>query len=109
MLKEDLLRAIQTYYRTLEVFGYFSYREVAKLIVMLFFEEVLEGKFGLLEEEDYKLIIKAMNCIYGSNCLLPYPEYTRRYKKAIEDHMNTRITEDNITRVTEDSVLRRTE
>jgi hypothetical protein len=35
---------------------------------------------GLLEKEDYMVIEKALNCLFGSSCLIPYPDYLKMNK-----------------------------
>ena len=34
-----------------------------------------EDCFGILNEEDYAAINKALYCLYGSTCLIKYPDY----------------------------------
>jgi hypothetical protein len=35
---------------------------------------------GLLSKDDYRLIEKALDCLYGSTCLIPYPDYLKMNK-----------------------------
>jgi hypothetical protein len=35
---------------------------------------------GLLSKADYSLIEQALNCLYGSTCLIPYPDYLKMGK-----------------------------
>jgi hypothetical protein len=34
----------------------------------------------ILKREDYMLIEKALDCLYGSSCLIPYPDYLKMGK-----------------------------
>ena len=41
---------------------------------------MFEDYRGILSREDYGLIEKALNCLYGNNCLIPYPNYLKMGK-----------------------------
>lgn len=65
--------ALNRYFTTLSHTGYKSYNEVYKLIVLSFIEELLcDTMLEFLTEDDYKLIINSIDCLYG-NCTIPYP------------------------------------
>lgn len=67
--------AMIRYFNTLSVFGYKSYHEVDKLIVLLFLEETLQNEFSyFLTEIDIKIIEKVLYNIYGATCLIPIPK-----------------------------------
>jgi hypothetical protein len=34
----------------------------------------------LLSKDDYHLIERALDCLYGSTCLIPYPDYLKMSK-----------------------------
>lgn len=66
---------ISNYFKTLSTFGYKNYSEVDKLLLLLFIEEILEGPIKeYITEDDYKSIVKVLYCLFGSTCLIPYPE-----------------------------------
>lgn len=68
--------ALSKYFTHLSNVGYFKQSDVDKLIVLTFIQELLDRDFrGLVTEDDYNYIVKAMYCLYGSSCLIPYPDY----------------------------------
>lgn len=70
-------KSLDIYFKTLSVLGYIKTSEVKKLLVFLFISELLDGKYKEnITEEDYKILIKCIYCIYGSSCLFPYPNHT---------------------------------
>lgn len=75
-----LLNSLISYFNALSKLGYLSYNKVNKLIAALFITEILE--WAVITEEDYRDIENALTCLFGSSCLLPYPEFK---KNAIEE------------------------
>lgn len=68
--------ALSKYFTTLEKVGYTPYEEVTKLLVLSFYKNLVYSDFkGYLSEEDYHLVEQALDCFYGSSCLIPYPNY----------------------------------
>lgn len=64
------------YFNALSKLGYCNYEAVYRLLVLIFIQELLEGDCkSFINEEDYKIIDNALYCLYGSSCLIPYPEY----------------------------------
>ena len=73
--------ALKGYYDALEKLGYMSSKHSEKLLVLCFLRDfVFHDYRGLLNKEDYYLIEKALNCLYGSTCLIPYPDYLKMGK-----------------------------
>jgi hypothetical protein len=71
-----VLNAIVKYYKTLCKLGYMSYKEVYKLLVLSFYRDfTLKDYRGILSSKDYQEIDRALNCLYGTSCLIPYPNY----------------------------------
>lgn len=92
--------SLDRYFNTLSTFGYKNYCDVSKLLVLMFIESILYNKAGiLLPEKDYKEVEKALYCLYGESCLIPYPEYINN-DSLEKDGRPTQL------RVTEDSFLR---
>lgn len=100
--------ALRRYFNALSKLGYKNYSDVAKLLVLLFIEELLTSEFSFyVTEEDYRSITNALYCIMGNNCLIDLPLYTT-YDSLFHDNPNYleyiryRITEDSTIRNTED-------
>lgn len=100
--------ALRRYFNALSKLGYKDYGDVAKLLVLLFIEELLTSEFSFyVTEEDYRSITNALYCIMGNNCLIDLPSYTT-YDSLFHDNPNYleyiryRITEDSTIRNTED-------
>lgn len=77
---EDLINqsseSLNRYFNTLSKFGYIDYTQVNKLLVLLLIEDIIEGDLvELISEEDYKILSNCLCCLYGTSCLIPYPEY----------------------------------
>lgn len=102
--------SINTYFDSLALFGYRKQSDVNKLLALIFIEEILTEEMRFfITEEDYRLIERALYCLYGSSCLIPYPEYINiDYLFGRKNFKNivTRLTEDDNLRSTEDDMLR---
>ena len=72
----DVFKSVSIYFNTLTQLGYKKQTDVEKLLVYNFIEEMLTGEMRyFITEEDYRKIEQALSCLYGSSCLLPYPQY----------------------------------
>ena len=80
-MDEILYNALSKYYHALELKGYMPVSHSHKLLVLIFFYEFLFKDYrGRLKKEDYCLIERALDCIYGTSCLIPYPDYLKMGK-----------------------------
>ena len=80
-MDEILYDALTKYYHALELKGYMANSHAVKLLILIFFRDfVFHDYRGLITKEDYHLIEKALDCIYGSTCLIPYPDYLKMGK-----------------------------
>lgn len=76
-----LLEALTKYYHALEIKGYMSKAHSEKLLVMAFYWDFMYNDYrALLSKKDYCLIERALDCIYGTSCLIPYPDYLKMGK-----------------------------
>lgn len=76
-----LYDAYTRYFHALEVRGYLPHKEAEKLLVLNFYRDfVFHDYWGVLTKEDYLAIEKALDCLYGSTCLIPYPDYLKMGK-----------------------------
>ena len=80
-MDEILFEALTKYYHALELKGYMAMPQSAKLLVMCFYRDFMFHDYrGLLSKRDYCLIERALDCIYGTSCLIPYPDYLKMGK-----------------------------
>lgn len=73
--------ALKSYFNTLSVLGYESYEEVYKLIYLISILDFTYNDFkGYITEEDYRIIQDSLYCIFGTSCLIPYPQFCKSNK-----------------------------
>ena len=76
-----VFNTISEYYKVLQRRGYHSYADVKKILVLSFYWNFVTSDYrGLIRKEDYSLIERALNCLFGSTCLIPYPDYLKMNK-----------------------------
>ncbi len=80
-MDEMIYSALGTYYNALEKTGYMSFGNMQKLLILIFYKDFVFNDYrGLLSREDYHLIERALDCLYGTTCLIPYPDYLKMGK-----------------------------
>lgn len=80
-MDEILYEALSKYYHALGVKGYMSNPHSMKLLLLVFYRDFIFNDYrGLLTKEDYCLIEQALDCLYGTSCLIPYPDYLKMGK-----------------------------
>ena len=103
-----LYEALSHYVHVLETFGYMSYKEMEKLLVFSFFRDFVYHDYrGLLSKEDYYQIERALNCLYGTSCLIPYPNYLKMGKLHLGEttemaHRLKKLEETDVVKVIHD-------
>lgn len=104
----DLHQAIKAYFNILRKTGYKKYSQVDDLLLLSAIEDIMNGHMAeFVDEEDFRNIDKALYCLYGKSCMIPYPAWKKALKpliKAIPKEF--RITEDELLRNTEKCSLR---
>ena len=81
VMDDYLYTALDSYFKILSKTGYMADSYVNKLLVLCFYRDfVFHDYRGLLSHDDYHLIEESLNCLYGSNCLMPYPDYLKMGK-----------------------------
>ena len=81
-----LFDSLCRYFATLARVGNVSYNSVAKLLVLIFYKHfIYEDYRGNLSKKDYCTIEKALDCLFGSTCLIPYPNYLEMGKLRLGD------------------------
>ena len=80
-MDEIIYNALTGYYHTLSKLGSYSYKEVYRLLLLCFYRDFVFGYYGrALSKEEYRDIERALYCLFGSNCLIPYPDYLKMGK-----------------------------
>ena len=80
-MDEVVYEALIRYYATLNKLGYYKDSGVFSLLLLCFYRDfVYEDYRGILSREDYMIIERALNCLFGANCLIPYPDYLKMGK-----------------------------
>lgn len=81
VMDELVYNSLIKYFNTLEKTGYMADSNTAKLLVLAFYKDFVYDDYrGLIDNEDYHLIERALDCIYGTSCLTPYPDYLKMGK-----------------------------
>lgn len=80
-MDEIVYSALSVYFNALEKTGYMSFANMQKLLVLIFYRDFVFNDYrGYITVEDYRLIERALDCLYGSTCLIPYPDYLKMGK-----------------------------
>lgn len=80
-MDEILYNVLSRYYHALEVKGYMPIIQAYKLLVLIFYKDFVYSDYrGIITKEDYALIEKVLDCLYGTTCLIPYPDYLKMGK-----------------------------
>ena len=80
-MDEILYNSLSSYFHTLEYKGYMPYLQMQKLLVLIFYRDFVYNDYrGLISKDDYLMIERALDCLYGSTCLIPYPDYLKMGK-----------------------------
>lgn len=74
LLYESCLR----YFTSLANYGFRSEKDVKKLLFYVYIQELVNTTSIAIPEDDYKHLENALYCMYGTTCLIPYPNYCER-------------------------------
>lgn len=81
VMGETVYESLNAYYDALSKLGYMSQDKGNSLLLLSFFNEFVYNDYrGVISREDYRVIERALNCLFGSNCLIPYPDYLKMGK-----------------------------
>lgn len=70
------LNALKEYFNTIEQTGYLKYSVVNGILGLILVDTFLNTDINVfVTEEDYKIMAKFLYCLYGTNCLIPYPQF----------------------------------
>lgn len=68
--------SLNRYFDSLINRGYVSLREENKVLALITIEEMVNCDFrGDINKEDYDKISNALYSLFGTSCLIPFPEY----------------------------------
>lgn len=71
-----LYEALCKYFGHLCNTGYAKQSEVDKLLLLALIRKMVDCDFrGLIDKTDYDIINKTLYKLYGTSCLIPYPDY----------------------------------
>ena len=74
---DDLIKvaseSLDNYFDALSKYGYKSYDSVYRILALLFLEDLLSNFNCMITEDDYRIISKAIDCIYRSDCTISSP------------------------------------
>lgn len=85
-MDEIIYSYLTKYYDILSQTGHLGKAVSHRLLVLSFLKDyVMRDYRGILTEEDYRDIEKALECLYGSNCLMSYPDYLKMGKLHLGD------------------------
>ena len=80
-MDEMIFEGVTSYYNALEKLGYMSYGNMQRLLILIFYRDFVYNDYRAnLSKEDYYTIEKALDCLYGTTCLIPYPDYLKMGK-----------------------------
>lgn len=75
---EQVLDSLQKYFNHIEQTGYMRYDTVAGLLGLMLVDSFLNTDLNtFVTEEDYDIMSRFLYCIYGNNCLVPYPVFIK--------------------------------
>ena len=70
--------SIKRYFTSLSMFGYKSYNDTYKLLYIISIRDFIYNDFrGLITEDDYRIIGRSLYNVFGTTCLLPYPQFCK--------------------------------
>ena len=85
-MDEMIYNTLSYYFHALEVKGYMPFRDSVKALLLIFYRDFVFNDFrARITEEDYHLIEKALDCLYGTTCLIPYPDYLKMGKLYLDE------------------------
>lgn len=73
-MEEVLYNSLSRYFERLGQAGYVPYNNVYKLLILSFISEIVDNDYrGYITKDDYPYIEQALDCLFGTSCLTPYP------------------------------------
>lgn len=86
-MDDQLYNYLTRYYKVLSELGYLNHEITESLLIFSFLSDILNAACntysienedtiysGKLSDNDKGYIVEALDCLYGSNCIISYPE-----------------------------------
>lgn len=70
-IKEIAYQATVNYFNILPKVGYINDADTNKYLLLLFLNDFLDEFLGYINEEDFNIIYKLLNCIGQTDCFIP--------------------------------------
>lgn len=81
VMDEILYDSLTRYFHALEKQGTMPFQQMVKVLVLAFYKDFLQEDYrGIVTQEDYRLIDRALDCLFGTTCLIPYADYLKMGK-----------------------------
>ena len=81
VMDEIVYDSLAKYFHLLEKTGTASFQDTAKVLILSFYRDFLyEDYEGVITAEECRLISRALDCLLGTTCLIPYPDYLKGKK-----------------------------
>ena len=107
-LDELTFQALERYFSVLEKVGYVKQKDVDKLVLLTFLQDIIEHYSYYITEDDYNMINSIIVCLYGSSCLIPFAQY-QKISEPVDNYILSipiRISEDYTIRHSQEEVER---
>lgn len=99
------LDGLNLMFKALKMTGKLSYLDIDKLLAILCIDDLILTSSELITENDARCISKAVNCLLGTSCLLPYPIKINCKAPSCCSELDTKLTQSGSGRITEDTVF----
>lgn len=109
-LTKEVYTTVNRYFTKLSQVGYVPDSEINKILILFIIDDII-SRFTLTENE-FRQINGALTCLFGTSCLIPYPDYIIEHKvlnKQPKRILQLKITETNTFRSGELNSLRELE
>ena len=114
-MDELVYNTLVQYFKLLANFGYVNYTNVYKVLFLISMQDLTTGGFrSLITEDDYRQIERALYKIFGTTCLVPYPQFcsdvnTGKFQTGYLTDLSTRlnIIETNLQQIQDTEVIKK--
>lgn len=109
-----LAQSLERYFKTIKHYGHYKDLGITKLLILIYVNELLSDYYNIpIIDSEYEIIQKALLCLFGSECIIPYPYYINYNEGPLFGQwLNTssyRIDESSTLRIEEQGAIREAE